>query len=295
MERDLDGSPEETRIRRNGLSRNGLVISDHLLEDRLSPLRYISNLTMVIVDMYARNYNKLCFDPQKLMRMNPKTGSVERYFSHPCTANWWNSAYDFARSLHPNRTVRLLPVVLYSDATTADDNETHHSVYMSLANFNLDDFTSLHGKEVVALLPHLKKPVDLNDTTTARYRTALFQACMSELTKPFADIHQKVHIAEIPILLLINSFTFFFLQGIFVRNPESGDLEVLVPMLGFWKSDHPEAEQVCMQYKVERFCAYIATAVLLSILLARTKRLHSLLRSDASNERLQLPCSSACA
>jgi hypothetical protein len=192
MMTELDGSEYETARRRSGLRRNQIPIPDRLIQERLAPFRYVSNLTEVILNMYRRSYNDLHFDPQEIRKINPRTRNVERFYSHPCTAKWWHDAYEYAKSLHPGGTrIRILCIVLYGDATTAG-SKTHHPVYMSIANHDLKSFLSMHGKETVALIPNLNAPAEIPANTIARYRTAIFQNCVGQLVSPFETVHSKV-------------------------------------------------------------------------------------------------------
>jgi hypothetical protein len=190
---ELDGSELEADRRRNGARRTGVQIPDTLIEQEISPFYYISNLTDVILDLYRTFYNRLSFDPTELRFVNPRTNRVERYFSHPSTAKWWQEAFNYAQSLHPGKKIRMLATVLYGDATLADDkSKTHHPLYMSLANLDLKTFVSLEAKEIVALLPKFDGLAEVTKNTAARYRTALFQSCLSRFTSPFETIHREV-------------------------------------------------------------------------------------------------------
>jgi hypothetical protein len=197
---ELDAEPDEERNgkrprrqiemkRRLSLKR---PITNDDLGKKIGTLHYATDVSQVITSMYRKLSPHLIYDSSILHHINPKTRRSERFISHPVSADWWQHACEEAKKLHPNQRTHVVGVILYSDSTGAEDRCSHHPVYISLANSDLDTFQSMAGRETVAFLPNLEEPVGITKPHLARLRAALFQRSMARLIDQFVNLHKKV-------------------------------------------------------------------------------------------------------
>lgn len=144
-------------------------------------------------EKYKSQYNNLLFEPNRIQKLNPQTGTVERYYSHLVSGDWFEYMHNWAMQYyaHMNHRVRLLVAHIYSDGSFAED-DSHHPIYMQLGNAQLSSFESMDAKDVIGFIPVVEPTSKVSAEKLARIRALLFQLALGKVTKVLGTAHLEV-------------------------------------------------------------------------------------------------------